>query len=120
MKTQFYCSVCKQTKPAQKSGGTGYATKRNNHKICYECCGKQDKKYLKEMKPGEKWWLYLSKDKITNWPGTLSIKINHQVTGNHNIAGNRYDVWFNLGSDNFHGVQYGDYTQVCHIRKLKT
>lgn len=122
-KETFYCCQCKQHKPKQKSGGTGYAIKRNGHKVCYDCCGENDKKHLLNMKLGDKWYLYLSKDeegrhKLTNWPGTLTIPIAHVRTGNHNIARNRYDLWFTYGGGKFHGVQYGDMTQICHIRRI--
>lgn len=78
------------------------------------------------MKPGERDYLYLSKDKdgkweVTNWPGTFRRPIfnNRPQKGNHNFARTRYDVWFKVGENFFHGVQYGDFTQVCHIKCLK-
>jgi hypothetical protein len=53
------------------------------------------------------------------WPGTLKIRCGVR-TGRHNIAGKRYDVWF-VGPDgkNWHGVTYGDNTQICRVRRLK-
>jgi hypothetical protein len=57
---------------------------------------------------------------VTNWPG--SLRFNAFVRrGRHNLAGTRYDLWF-TGPENtlWHGVQYGDQTQVCHCKRLKS
>ncbi len=35
------------------------------------------------------------------------------------LLGVRYDFWFEFGNNAFHGVTYGDNTQVAHIRCLK-
>ena len=63
--------------------------------------------------------LYLSNGEVMNWPGTLRFPA-HVRKGRHNIAGSRYDVWF-AGPDGFqwHGVQYGDNTQICHCKRTK-
>lgn len=58
-------------------------------------------------------------DTASNWPHTLVFRAHGQV-GRHNIAGKRYDVWFN-GPDGYewHGVTYGDWTQLCHCKRTK-
>lgn len=58
---------------------------------------------------------------VSNWPETLRIPVRGGVVkaGAHNFARIRYDVWF-IGPDGkeWHGVQYGDNTQICHCRRV--
>jgi hypothetical protein len=58
--------------------------------------------------------------KLTNWPGTLELKVRYATRGAHNIAGTRYDVWF-TGPDGkeWHGVQLGENSQICRVHRLK-
>lgn len=108
---------------------TGYGLTRTGHKHCFDCCGKED---LRTMTRDGKIILYLTMkpeafrhgDKfadctVSNWPGTLKFQ-GRVRKGRHNIARNRYDVWFN-GPDGkqWHGVQYGDNTQICHVKRNK-
>lgn len=55
---------------------------------------------------------------VSNWPGSFKIKVFPRK-GSHNFVGVRYDFWFEFGNNAFHGVTYGDNTQVAHIRCLK-
>ena len=110
----FTCIDCKKTKPIQKNGGTGYANDLNNP-VCYDCCGKHDWAYMKKH---GRITLYLTEDGVANWPGTLKFKVNEMKTGRHNIARVRYDVWFTDKDGRvWHGVQYGDNTQLCHCKR---
>jgi hypothetical protein len=118
MKT-FKCYVCKETKEVTTGITTGYGYDKHNHKVCFECCGENDKKELTNLKPGQKFFLYLTGNKLTNWPGTLEINNLHVRKGHHNIARTRYDVWFVFSGNTYHGVQYGENTQVCHITRVK-
>lgn len=124
---QFRCGDCGCVKPVQTSGGTGYGyfERGDNAKpICYECCGKRE---LASMIETGKATLYMTiergasynKCKVTDWPGQLSFVGAYSV-GRHNIAGKRYDVEF-TGPDGFkwHGVTYGDNTQICHCKRTK-
>lgn len=130
----FRCGVCGQVKPVQTSCGTGYGYDSygdDAKPVCYSCCAEQDKQWMVEH---GRIALYLTCEpaskartpsgrktagEVTNWPGTLRFKC-HTRYGRHNIAGVRYDVWFN-GPDGYewHGVTYGNYTQVCHCRRTK-
>jgi len=114
------CDKCKKEIIATKTS-TGYGTNHlTGEKLCYECCAEQDKQFMKDN--GEM-TLYLSIEgtqaKVTNWPGTLSIPCTSYKIGRHNIAGKRYDVWFVFDDYFWHGVQYGDNTQICHCKKTK-
>lgn len=127
--TGLTCSVCQsEIKKEANTGAMGYATNDKNEKICYDCCGDDDERYM--IKTG-KMMLYLtaittaafsihneSTYKVTNWPNTLSFNCGTVRKGRHNIAGTRYDVWFS-GPDGhvWHGVQYGENTQVCHCKR---
>jgi len=121
MKHEFICSQCNENKVHESDFSTGYATNKAGEKICFDCCGKNDLDELVNLKPKQKTWLYLntSTKVITNWPGTLKINVGYIRQGRHNIAGKRYDTWFNLGQFNYHAVQFGDNTQICHIQKVK-
>lgn len=138
----FTCSVCGESKPVNHSGGTGYG-EREGRKVCYACCADLDRA---DMVANGKATLYLSCEpaskafdngrpftpatigkghgraahgKVTNWPGTLEFSAVTRYSP-HNIARWRYDVWF-TGPDGFewHGVTYGDNTQLCHCKRTK-
>ena len=111
---------------------TGYGQDKDGKTFCYSCCAENDKA---QMIADGKTVLYLVKNRqakdfgdgidrspwsITNWPSSLSIPINTPRISRHNIAGKRYDVWF-TGPDGFvwHGVTYGDNTQLCHCKRTK-
>lgn len=126
------CSVCgKQIeKPKDGECGTGYGVDDKDQPVCYECCGTAD---LQRMIDTGRNTMYLTLGylggskiidrtacKITNWPGTLSYTPISIVKGRHNMAGVRYDAWF-VGPDGFvwHGVQYGNNTQIIHCKRTK-
>lgn len=127
----FLCVACGETKEKDVHG-TGYALRHyNGPKICYECIGKEDEIRFLDMKPGERDILYLTprtKEEIqngatdrytvTNWPGTFRRPVYNFSVGRHNIAGHRIDVWFSVQGNRFHGVQYGNDSQICHVRCL--
>ena len=148
VKEKVFCSSCgSECNPNGIT--TGYGQDKDGNKVCFECCGKQD---LETMRNKGDIWLYLTFEtakqivthiggktqpprviansaKLTNWPGSLLIKCNHARRGNHNMAGYRYDVWFDFvdgpivdGKQTghvWHGVQYGDNTQLCHCKRTK-
>lgn len=115
----FKCADCHARKPKRRNGGTGYAT-IGKRKICYTCCGIRDSKRMTKEGAAV---LYLSKTagryNVTNWPGSLKFAAQVQK-GRHNIARTRYDSWF-TGPDGYiwHGVTYGDFTQICHCKRTK-
>lgn len=122
----FVCSDCGETKPlnTDNGGGTGYARDNAGQFVCYECCGRRD---VEDMKASGRGVLYLCMNRdngphhyVSNWPGTLSIKVANLRRGRHNLAGNRYDVTF-TGPDGkrWRGTQYGDNTQICRVRRCK-
>jgi hypothetical protein len=103
---------------------TGYGRDENERTFCYECCANRDRE---TMTADGRYTLYLvgngtceSPREVTNWPGSLRFPVHHFHSGRHNIARHRYDVWF-TGPDgeNWHGIQYGDNTQICHVRRVK-
>lgn len=125
---KFRCADCGQVKDVQTTGGTGYGYDADNRMVCYACCGKRDRADLISKGRGV---LYLNREPkgggtltnwpgtLTNWPGTLAIPCGVRK-GRHNMAGVRYDVWFTLAGAQWHGVQYGNNTQLCHCRRLKS
>ena len=114
---QFHCVDCKSDKTHESDFTTGYAVLENEDKICYECAGKRDRQYMIDK---GKICLYLDGDKVSNWPGSLTFKARNIQKGCHNMAGSRYDFWF-AGPDGhvWHGVQYGDNTQIAHCKRTK-
>ena len=121
MTETFACNACNATiERPPESIGTGYATDKDGNKICYSCCGKEDAEY---MRVNGKNTLYLTSNgetsgHVSNWPGTLKIPC-HIKRGRHNIARYRYDVWFKFEGRTWHGVQYGDNTQIVHCKRTK-
>ena len=99
----------------------GYGTDAQGRKLCYDCCAERDKK---EMRETGRIVLYLTENPntspaVSNWPASLKINVSCLKKGRHNMAGNRYDVWFYFEGREWHGVQYGDNTQICHCRRMK-
>lgn len=101
------------------------ATDLNGNRICFKCCGENDQLSLSSAKIGDKFMFYLTwrnneRPYISNWPGTMKINAAFYKTGRHNFARKRYDVWFNFKGKSFWGVTYGDSTQICHIKCVKS
>lgn len=123
--SSFICSKCKKTYPININLTTGYGINPDTQEcVCYTCCGQVDRENM--IKNG-RIILYLSDKKyhpdyyeITNWPGSLKFKTAIFSEGKHNWAGKSYHVWFK-GPDDYiwHGVQYGDNTQLCHCKRTK-
>lgn len=125
------CTRCsKAIFSSPESMVAGYVIDKDNNKICYDCCAELDKE---RMRQDGKIILYLaceperncrtpegrhSAGTVSNWCGTLQFKC-HTRTGKHNIAGVRYDCWFVFEGYYWHGVTYGDNTQVCHCKRTK-
>jgi hypothetical protein len=130
---RFVCADCGEEKVhvnPNGCGGTGYATVKEDgieKTVCYDCCAQRDRA---DMAARGRIVLYLTEERglqggwiryvVTNWPGTLRIPVAYSRAGSHNIAGSRRDVWF-TDSDGceWHGVCYGNNTQLCHCRRLK-
>lgn len=121
----FRCMDCGKAKPMQTQGGTGYARGKDGFAVCYACCAIKD---AADMVATGEATLYLTTmpdshrghggtAKVTNWPGTLVFHGGYR-RGHHNRARYRYDAWFR-GPDGkqWHGVQYGDNTQIIHCRR---
>lgn len=96
---------------------TGYGVDSEGRKHCYACCAERDKAEM--IKTGRA-TLYLSGKEVSNWPESLKFRVNYVRKGRHNMARVRYDVRF-IGPDGkpWHGVQYGDNTQIVHCRRIK-
>lgn len=117
------CSRCGKDIVRTNDFSTGYGTDKDGNIFCFQCCGEMDAEQLASLKPGEKMMLYLVQDNdgiyyVSNWPDTLKIRCNVR-TGRHNIAGIRYDAWFTFAGHDYHGVTYGDNTQICHVKRIK-
>lgn len=115
------CVDCEQEIKESIDGGTGYAIGSDNQKVCYKCCAVRDEH---QMLTTGKITLYLSTKGghyvVTNWPGTLRIEnVSAPRRSYHNMARYRYDVWFRFKGQSWHGVQYGDNTQVLHCARRK-
>lgn len=112
----FTCDDCLSIKVIPESGGVGYAM-YDTKKICYECVAIHDKRYMNQH---GKIILYYDGRKITNWPCSLVFMATKYKEGKHNIASKRIDVWFRGPSnDIWHGVQYGNNTQLLHCKRVK-
>lgn len=73
--TIFTCRRCRHPKVHRSAFTTGYGLDSRKRKICYACCGEQDKI---SMSRGDPIILYLTKDRkdrwqVSNWPGTLRL-----------------------------------------------
>jgi len=141
----FVCHGCGETKPILKDVVTGYGIDKDDNKVCFACCGKQDREHMEKglptclylsgsiapgqedrtvgqtqlWNPGMQRTEWVSKWILSNWPDTLKIYIPMVKVGRHNIARVRYDIWFRFAGHQWHGVMYGNDTQVCHCKTIK-
>lgn len=113
----FTCHQCGLTKENNEPHTTGYGIQDGN-KICFACCGINDARELENLEPKQKFYLYWTGTEVTNWPGSLRIKPTNVIKGHHNIARTRETVYFTFKGRRFSGVQYGQNSQILHIKKL--
>jgi len=111
---------CGHPPSAHSEHTTGFGVAKDGKRLCWECCATEDKE---AMRATGRATLYLTgKDggyTVGNWPGALKIHVQEFRKGHHNMAGVRYDVWFLFEGTPWHGIQYGDMTQIVHCRKVK-
>jgi hypothetical protein len=120
-----HCSKCKAV-CVPTGCTTGYGYTASGRKLCFACCAERDKA---DMVRTGRTTLYLTHEMrpenptakhgtVGNWPGSLVFHATVKK-GRHNIASTRYDVWF-VGPDgrDWHGVQYGENTQLCHCKRV--
>ena len=144
MTDKLKCARCGYSGPFRVCGdgqttGRLYGSRQDGSILCDACCGETDREdmvrtgramlYLTIPPKGEARSTYGLKGEfrrysdgsvyLSNWPGTLRFNLGAVKKGRHNIAGVRYDVWF-TGPDGkeWHGVQYGGMTQICHCRRV--
>ena len=114
-------AVCDQCGQACITGQitTGYGTDpETGDRLCFRCCGIAD---AEQMIESGRATLYLGSGQVTNWPGSLCFDVGEPRQGRDNIAGTRYDVWFRgPAGQAWWGVQYGEWTQLCHCRRLQS
>jgi|CXWK01.1.fsa_nt_gi hypothetical protein len=116
---EFTCFQCGQNKTHESPVSTGYGRDKNDNKICFDCCGINDAKELTEMPIGAKTVQYWDGKNIINWPSSLKITPYYTTKGRHNMARTREDIYFRFNGFNFHATQYGNNSQIAHIRKTK-
>jgi hypothetical protein len=109
-------------KPSKHSNfTTGYGTNKDGKTFCYDCCAYND---VQQMLNNKSIVLYLVKNnnqyQVTNWPASLKFNLyGNPVIGKHNIAGTQTHVYFKLYGTIWHGVQYGDNSQLCYCKQTK-
>jgi len=112
---------CGHEPSPHESFTTGYGVSPDGKTYCYACCAERDKQRMRDdgritlylVKRGEEYVL-------TNWPASLEVHPFRVRKGHHNIAGTRYDFWFSFEGTPWHGVQYGENTQLAHCKRVKS
>lgn len=101
----------------------GYAVDNEGNKYCYKCAAKKSAQTLRDLPIGGKTYLYLvarnNSWSVQDFMGLLSIPVYHVKLGRHNIAGIRYDFWFEYHDNLYHGVVYGRDSQLARIKRIK-
>ena len=102
----------------------GYGKDRDGNIVCYDCAGKMDADTLESLKPGEWMDLYLVNDVdgnywVQNWPGSLKFNIYPPPHWQAQSFRNWYDIWFFFRNNRYHGVKYGNNTEIVHIQKVR-
>lgn len=106
---------------------TGYGMDEDGKKYCYACCADNDRKAMDER---GKYTLYLVMDsekdeyprhyRVTNWPESLQYNVTSYSRSRHNFGGIRTDVWFkDYQGKQWHGYQIGQWSQICHVKRVK-
>ena len=102
---------------------TGYAVLWDGRKYCYQCSAEVDAQRLRGLAIGESMHLYLvvrnNVWRVNNFTGLLSLPVYRIKFGRHNFAGIRYDFWFIYYKQKYHGVVYGDDTQLAKVTRVK-
>jgi hypothetical protein len=114
------CDRCGKTcVPEGCTPGYGETDDGKRHRVA--CCAIVDRERMGDTGRAT---LYLTLNgpngsTVGNWPGTLNFQVGRIKVGRHNIARRRYDVWFaGPNGATWHGVTYGDNTQICHCRRI--
>lgn len=106
--------------PPGYCGGTGYAVRADDSRICYPCAAKQERA---DMDRDGRALLYLDTARrvVTNWTGDLSFPIRggYIRESRHNIGGTRRDFWFIAGGYVWHGYQIGEWSQIARVRRTR-
>jgi hypothetical protein len=112
------CHMCgKEFNSPIPPGAVGYAEDSEGWRYCYACCAFLDKE---AMRRDGHIALYLSKEQLSNWPGTLKIvpkRIKRSLASAFGRPITRYDVWFEFEGTQWHGVNQGD-NEICRCRRL--
>lgn len=129
----IHCNFCKciispafdnKGKIAFANFDTWQDENKNPVQICMDCSKKAWKKLLSDIPIRGKINLYLTYGKeekyVSNWIGSLKIYLHRIKASPHNIAGTRRDFWFNIDGSKFHGVQYGEFSQIAHCTRTKS
>lgn len=97
---------------------TGYGFDRNKKTYCYDCCAKHEAQAMRDTKQAV---LYLvNNDKeVTDWPGHLRFNVTYKSSGKHNFGIKRIDLWFNFNGYVWHGVHYGDNSDLVYCKQTK-
>lgn len=109
----------------------GYSTDSNGKRSCYNCSAEIQRQFMRDDGRAT---LYLTKNLnfdparlsspyapthyIGDWPGGIKLPVWHVKKGRHNITRVRYDFRFRFEGTEWHGVQYGDNTQLAHCKRL--
>ena len=133
-----HCAHCGNELPVNKPGAltVGYGRTPDNKKVCFACCAFNDAQWMRRkgqialyltipedvdyFRRGQRHGERYCRAEITNWPGSLKFRSGMVKYGRHNIAGIRWDVWFD-GPDGhvWHGVSIGHNTQILHCKRTK-
>lgn len=131
------CSQCSNVlPPPPHTGPVGYGRVGKARKpICYECCNRRDMAYMRKHGKNTLYFSYSSPCNnpqftgsgtnmtasdylVSNWPG-LKIRPDRVRRGKHNIARERWDVWFTFEGTKWHGVNIGD-NQILRCKRIQS
>jgi hypothetical protein len=126
METTLAAIVCDGCGAECKPQGctSGYGISPDGKRYCFDCCAVRDRETMERDGNSKSLPLYLVErngrpDHVGNWPGTLTYAVRTFRRGRHNIAGTRIDVWFAGPGGEWHGTQYGEWTQIVHCKRVK-
>lgn len=134
----YKCHASFPVIPPNFTGPSGYGVvqqKNRRRYVCYDCCSKTDMAYMRKHGKNTLYFSYSSPCNnpqfthsgtnmtasdylVSNWPGGINIRPTRVRRGKHNIARERWDVWFTFEGTEWHGVNIGD-NQILRCKRIQ-
>ena len=121
--THYTCCKCGTMNERTSHGGMigNYRRGENGGKKCLTCATAEEVEHLESMQIGGKYTAYFVKRGEQYFVNIVNLDIpvtpRKSKTNLHHVE--RFDFWFKVGPNYFHGKQIGYNNQIAHIQCVK-